>query len=376
MSGVYRCTGYSYECRNPEELRAEVLTGAGHVPVSEAARTALDIGSMFGEARSGLEAVRGALREARAGAAAEAGLAHLERLGQVAELGQAQGILSHNALVDQGNHVAAVRNRVESLQPVAAPPPTNVSRAVETAFHEYQLAVARAVTGYQDSSNTNYLSLWQPFDPPPAAPVDTSAGPTTGTGLGPAATGVAAAGGTAGGPASAGGPVPAGGAAAPMAGPVPGGSAAAPGAGAAGPVPVVPGSVPAAAGRTTPARPSAARPAARGARSGTPAGPTGPARAGGSAGGPAAPGPGRSTGPVPTWQPGHPWRDRGAAPVGGDGQRGGASTGRGSGGARPTAARPVPARAAAARRPRSRTRAVGAARPGPARAPGGSARCR
>ena len=182
MPGGY--TGTSFDFLAAPDEAFGVLDGAGHLPVAQSATMYRDLSRALSDVAGKVRDSARVLLEANEGAAGEAARAHLERLALVGDAADAEATLAMNALYDQADQVAMVRTEVEGAQRnVAAaqelgvtPDPSITASANANLRDEARQAAAAAGNLYQSNVNHNYTAAFQPFDPPPAAPVDAGGG--------------------------------------------------------------------------------------------------------------------------------------------------------------------------------------------------------
>lgn len=167
----YPGTHESFHGRFVREIREPVLQGAGHPVVSDAALRYRLVGNALMGAAEQLRGAGRSLSEAYEGTASEGARAHLHKLAALGDVAEAEAQLSHRALTDQAQHVAAVRSELAALpdpEMFAADPtmPVGIAPAHDEA--------ARIATLYQDNTNVNLGTAFSPFQPPTAPQI----GPT------------------------------------------------------------------------------------------------------------------------------------------------------------------------------------------------------
>lgn len=185
MPGGYPGTSFDF-LGAPEEAFG-VLDGPGHVPVSEASQMYRGLSRAFVDAAAKIRSAARVLVEANEGAAGDAARTYLVRLAVVGDEARAEADLATEALYDQADQVAMVRTEVEAAQQqvaasqeLGATADLSITASANANLRDAaQQAAGEAGNLHQTNVNHNYSAAFQPFEPPPAAPVDTSAGPTT-----------------------------------------------------------------------------------------------------------------------------------------------------------------------------------------------------
>ncbi|MGQ0574587.1 MAG: hypothetical protein ACT4RN_10340, partial [Pseudonocardia sp.] len=222
----YPTTSTPFTCWERTAL-AEMATALSSAPVHDGAHVYRDVGDTFGMASALVREAGSALHAGQVGAAAGAVAGHLGSLRAHGMSGQSQALEAMIALVDEGEAVGAARHAIAEAGEFAdadVPPGTRLSPAWEAAYFERLARVQHAAVAYENVTNTQYATAFQPYPAPPALAVDAGAVPggpgggvgsmppgvvTAPAGVAPGASGgVPVAPGTAGGGATPGGPGP------------------------------------------------------------------------------------------------------------------------------------------------------------------------
>ena len=185
MASDYLTTGVPFGAMPLVEIRDPVLAGPGHGPIEAAVDTYRQLADRLQAAGDAVRAALLAAQAAHEGAAGEASARHISAVIAPGDVGAAQARLAARALEDQATYHVRARNELAALRPEDLSPnyAIGVRQPVPDLRKErlHEEAVA-AATVYQDTTNHNLTSAFQPFQPPEPVTVGLAAAPAPAAG--------------------------------------------------------------------------------------------------------------------------------------------------------------------------------------------------